>query len=124
MGCNITYTLLKDGAFQLLQWQNLGFFAALAENKIALKNNKKKIIFLTQSRLKEWRKTSRMVANDSFAAMRDYRTDTFLKLHRSIVGNKKKHQYRYRNRKYLFFAILTTLQTNIHCQQTLMKGGH
>jgi hypothetical protein len=32
-----------------------------------------------------------------------------LKLHRSIVGNKKKHQYRYRNRKYLFFAILTTL---------------
>jgi hypothetical protein len=32
-----------------------------------------------------------------------------LKLHRALIGNKKKHQYRYRNRPYFFLAILTSL---------------
>ena len=36
------------------------------------------------------------------ATIAGYRTDTFLKLHRALIGNKKKHQYRYRNRQYFF----------------------
>ncbi|KAK4023412.1 hypothetical protein OUZ56_008824 [Daphnia magna] len=46
------------------------------------------------------------------ATIGDYRTDTFLKLHRSLVGNEKKHQYCYRNRTYFILAILTTLLPN------------